>query len=218
MAGYQQLCRVLAAAGPGTFAELDSVVPGRCCGGTADAWFAAAKRRREGRARRGIRGASGGCCRCVTTRARITWMGGGCGCRWRAVARRCGCGWTGTAVPGRAGPVGHHNRSKRPAVGGGDGGSAGRCLSGGRRPDPEPRGGGGLGVIHPFAVAGPDGLGLVVSGRAIRAETRLHLSDSKQRAKATARRAPSPGRARSRRWNKTLARQREREAACCPAL
>jgi putative transposase len=69
------------------------------------------------------------------------------------------------------------------------------------------------GVIHPFAVAGPDGHGLVVSGRAIRAETRLHLSDTKQRAKATARRAPRPGRARSRRWNKTLARQRDREAA-----
>ena len=79
--------------------------------------------------------------------------------------------------------------------------------------DPERVAGVDLGVIHPFAVAGPDGLGLVVSGRAIRAETRLHLSDSKQRAKATARRAPSPGRARSRRWNKTLARQREREAA-----
>ena len=80
-------------------------------------------------------------------------------------------------------------------------------------PDPERVAGVDLGVIHPFAVAGPDGLGLVVSGRAIRAETRLHLSDSKQRAKATARHAPSPGRARSRRWNKTLARQREREAA-----
>ena len=76
-----------------------------------------------------------------------------------------------------------------------------------------------LGIIHPFAVAGPDGLGLVVSGRAIRAETRLHLGDTKQRAKATARRppvrrSPGPGRVRrSRRWNKTLARQRDREAA-----
>ncbi|HEX4059811.1 MAG TPA: hypothetical protein VHY58_02225 [Streptosporangiaceae bacterium] len=74
------------------------------------------------------------------------------------------------------------------------------------------------GIIHPFAVAGPDGHGLVVSGRAIRAETRLHLSDTKQRAKATARRSPArrppgPGRVRSRRWNKTLARQRDREAA-----
>jgi putative transposase len=67
-------------------------------------------------------------------------------------------------------------------------------------------------VIHPFAVAGPDGHGLLVSGRAIRAESRLHLSDTKQRAKATARRSPAPGQAGSRRWKKTRARQRQREA------
>ncbi len=67
-------------------------------------------------------------------------------------------------------------------------------------------------MIHPFAVAGPHGHGLLVSGRAIRAETRLHLSDTRQRAKAAARRAPAPGRAGSRRWKKTRTRQRKREA------
>jgi hypothetical protein len=38
-------------------------------------------------------------------------------------------------------------------------------------------------VIHPFAVAGPDQEGLLVSGRAIRAETYLHLKDTKRRQK-----------------------------------
>ncbi|MGH3068535.1 MAG: hypothetical protein ACRDND_27705 [Streptosporangiaceae bacterium] len=68
------------------------------------------------------------------------------------------------------------------------------------------------GAIHPFAVAGPDGQGLLVSGRAIRAETYLHLADTKKRAKATARRAPAPGQAGSRRWKKTRARQRKARA------
>jgi putative transposase len=69
------------------------------------------------------------------------------------------------------------------------------------------------GVIHPFAVAGPDGHGMLVSGRAIRAENYLHLADAKRRAKATGRRAAKPGQAGSRRWRKTRARQRKQEAA-----
>jgi hypothetical protein len=68
------------------------------------------------------------------------------------------------------------------------------------------------GIIHPFAVAGPDREGLLVSGRAIRAETYLHLGDTRRRARATARRAPRPGQAGSRRWRKTRARQRGAEA------
>ena len=43
------------------------------------------------------------------------------------------------------------------------------------------------GVIHPFAAAGPDGEGLVVSGRSIRAETHLHLRARADRDCATAR-------------------------------
>jgi putative transposase len=64
-----------------------------------------------------------------------------------------------------------------------------------------------LGVIHPFAVAGPHE-GLLVSGRAIQAEHRLHLADTKRRRRATAARAPSPGRRGSRRWRKTRRRAR----------
>jgi IS605 OrfB family transposase len=69
-----------------------------------------------------------------------------------------------------------------------------------------------LGVIHPYAVAGPGGQGLLVSGRALRAENHLHLADTKRRRRAVARRAPRPGQAGSRRWRKYRARQRTVEA------
>ena len=54
--------------------------------------------------------------------------------------------------------------------------------------------------------------GLLVSGRAIRAEHRMHLADSKARARAVARRAPKPGQKGSRRWRHYRRRQRLAEA------
>jgi len=69
-----------------------------------------------------------------------------------------------------------------------------------------------LGIIHPYAVAGPGGEGLLVSGRAIRAEHRMHLADRKARARAVARRAPKPGQKGSRRWRHYRRRQRLAEA------
>ena len=69
-----------------------------------------------------------------------------------------------------------------------------------------------LGIIHPYAVAGPGGEGLLVSGRAIRAEHRMHLADRKARARAAARRAPKPGQKGSRRWRHYRRRQRLAEA------
>jgi hypothetical protein len=81
MAGYQQLYRELAAAGPGTFGELDSVGARSVLRRYSDAWFATAKRRKDGESTAGTRGASGGCCRCATTTARSPWTGGGYGCR-----------------------------------------------------------------------------------------------------------------------------------------
>jgi putative transposase len=44
-AGYQELCRLLAAAGPGTFGELDSTGARSVLRRYSDAWFAAARRR-----------------------------------------------------------------------------------------------------------------------------------------------------------------------------
>jgi IS605 OrfB family transposase len=68
-----------------------------------------------------------------------------------------------------------------------------------------------LGIIHPYAVAGSDGEGLLVSGRALRAEHHLHLRDTKGRRRAVAARAPRRGQVGSRRWRKTRRRQRVRE-------
>ena len=49
-----------------------------------------------------------------------------------------------------------------------------------------------LGIIHPYAVVTEDA-GLLVSGRAIRAENYLHLRDQQARQARVARRAPKPG-------------------------
>ncbi len=52
-----------------------------------------------------------------------------------------------------------------------------------------------LGIIFPYAVAG-GAAALLVSGRAIRAEERLHLADTKARSRAMATKMPRRGRAR----------------------
>jgi IS605 OrfB family transposase len=68
-----------------------------------------------------------------------------------------------------------------------------------------------LGIIHPFAVVvGSEAL--LVSGRAIRAEERLHLEDTKRRAEKMGRRAPRRGERGSRRWRRLRAAQRRAEA------
>ena len=48
LASYQELCRELAASGPGTFGELDTEGARSVLRHYSDAWFAAAKRRRHG--------------------------------------------------------------------------------------------------------------------------------------------------------------------------
>jgi IS605 OrfB family transposase len=78
-----------------------------------------------------------------------------------------------------------------------------------------------LGIIHPFAVAGPEGQGLLISGRELRAQHRLHLADTKARqqvmvTKRWPRRAtngtPAP-RSGSRRWKRLRRNQRRAENA-----
>lgn len=68
-----------------------------------------------------------------------------------------------------------------------------------------------LGIIHPYAVA-TGNKALVVSGRQLRAEERLHLADTKARARRAARRVPKKGQRGSRRWRKIRAKQRRQEA------
>jgi transposase len=78
----------------------------------------------------------------------------------------------------------------------------------GQEPDPGRAAGVDLGIIHPCAVAGPGGQALLVSGRAIRAEHRMHLADQKARRRAAARRAPKPGQRGSLRWRQHRRRHR----------
>jgi len=68
-----------------------------------------------------------------------------------------------------------------------------------------------LGIIHPFAVASGNEA-LVISGRALRAEGRLHLTDARARARKMAAKAPRRGQRGSRRWRKLRSAQRRAEA------
>jgi len=68
-----------------------------------------------------------------------------------------------------------------------------------------------LGIIHPYAVVTQDA-GLLVSGRALRAESYLHRADQQARQTKAARRAPTPGQRGSRRWRRHRARLRGMEA------
>jgi len=68
-----------------------------------------------------------------------------------------------------------------------------------------------LGIIHPYAAVTKEA-GLLVSGRAIRAENHLHLRDQQARQARVARRAPKPGQHGSRRWRRHRVRVRQVEA------
>ncbi|SNY72605.1 RNA-guided endonuclease InsQ/TnpB family protein [Paractinoplanes atraurantiacus] len=208
-AGYQELCRLLAQSGPGTFGELDSTGARSVLRRYSDAWFSAAARRKAGavevrfpRRRRSL--------------MPIRWYHGTFGlegCRVRLPVAR---GYPplllrlARLVPYPAATV----RSVTLLF------ADGRLwidvtaelpvatYPADQQPDPDRVAGVDLGIIHPFAVATRDGHALLVSGRAIRAEHRLHLADTKGRRRATARRAPSKGQRGSRRWRKTRRRAR----------
>ena len=211
--GYQELCRELALAGPGTFGELDTAGARSVLRRYSDAWFAAAKRRSEGdrtarfpRRRRALMPLRWYYDRFTLTGRvlRIPVARGRPALRVRldrhlpypldqvrsvTLLYEAGRLWVDVTAEV---PV-----ARYPA---------------GQEPDPARIAGVDLGIIHPYAVAGPDGQGLLVSGRAIRAEHRMHLHDSKARARAVARRAPKPGQKGSRRWRHYRRRQRLAEA------
>jgi putative transposase len=213
LASYQELYRELAASGPGTFGELDSVGARSVLRRYSDAWFAAAKRRGHGdqrarfpRRRRAL--------------MPLRWYHG----TFMLVGRRLRI----PVARGRPALCVRLNRDPpyppeqiRSVTLVYD---AGRlwvdvtaevpvaCYPAGHEPDPGRVAGVDLGIIHPYAVAGPDGQGLLVSGRAIRAEHRMHLADRKARTRAVARRVPKPGQRGSRRWRHYRRRQRLAEA------
>jgi putative transposase len=68
-----------------------------------------------------------------------------------------------------------------------------------------------LGIIHPYAVVTQDAV-LLLSGRALRAESWLHLHDQQARQAKAARRAPKAGQRGSRRWRRHRAKLRRVEA------
>lgn len=206
---YQALCRELATAGPGTFGELDSVGARSVLRRYADAWFAAAKRRTAGdmsarfpRRRRGLLPVRyyHGTFTLDGRRLRLPTVNGAPPL-WLRLDRpvpypseqiRC------VTLLAEGGRLWVEVTAEVPVT----------VYPTGAGPDPDRVAGVDFGVIHPYAVAGPDGHGLLVSGRAVRAEHRMHLADTKQRRRATAARAPTPGQRGSRRWRKTRRRAR----------
>jgi IS605 OrfB family transposase len=218
LVGYQELCRELAAAGEGTFGELSSVGARSVLRAYSDAWMSAARRRRAGdlaarfpRRRRGLVpvGFYAGTFTLDRARARLP------------VARGC------PPLSVRLARPAPFPREQVRSI---------RLLNEGRRlflevtaevpvmsypdgegPDPGRIAGVDLGVIHPYAVLAPRGEGgcdaaLLVSGRALRAEHRLHLAESKARVRAATGRAPARGHTGSRRWKKYRRRSRTLQA------
>ena len=209
LVSYQELCRELARAGPGTFGELDTTGARSVLRRYSDAWFAAAQRRRDGdhrarfpRRRRAL--------------MPLRWYHG----TFTLTGRRLRI----PVARGRPPLVVRLDRhlpyppeQVRSVTLVYDSGRLWVDVTAevpvasypaGQEPDPGRVAGVDLGIIHPYAVAGPGGQGLLVSGRAIRAEHRMHLADSKGRARAVARRAPKPGQKGSRRWRHYRRRQR----------
>jgi putative transposase len=209
LADYQQLCRELAASGPGTFGELDSVGARSVLRRYSDAWFSAAKRRRAGDA----------VARFPRRRRRLVpvrWYGGTftlTGRRLRIPVAK-GCPPLTVRLDRNMPYPDGQIRSVTLVY-------DGRRLwvdvtaevpvarySQGKEPDRSKVAGVDMGIIHPYAVAGPGGQALLVSGRAIRAECHQHLRDAKARRRAAAHRAPRPGQRGSRRWRQHRRRQR----------
>jgi transposase len=213
LVSYPGLCRELAAAGPGCFGELDSAGARSVLRRYSDAWFAAASRRKSG----------DGSARFPRRRRKmvpVRWYHG----RFELEGRRLripvarGCAPLRVRLdrdlPYPPGQV----RSVTLLY---DGGRLWADVTAevpvafyppGSEPDRGRVAGVDLGIIHPYAVAGPDGQALLVSGRAIRAEHHLHLRDTKARRRAVADRAPRPGQRGSRRWRHHRRRQRQVEA------
>lgn len=213
LSSYQELCRLLAASGPGTFGELDSTGARSVLRRYADAWHAAAKRRRAGdRAARFPRRRR----RLVPLR----WYHGMFDLEGRLLRLPVARGSPALRVRlDRDLP--YHSGQVRSITLLHDAGRLWvdvtaevpvRSYSAGQELDPTQVAGVDLGIIHPYAVAGPGGEGLLVSGRAIRAEHFQHHQDAKARNRAVARRAPKPGQKGSRRWRQYRRRQRLVEA------
>ena len=213
LASYQALCRELAASGPGTFGELDSVGARSVLRRYSDAWFAAAKRRMEGdqrarfpRRRRAL--------------VPLRWYHGTFTLQGRRLRIPVACGWPALWVrldrnlpypPEQvrsvtllydAGRLWVDVTAEVPVA----------CYPAGQEPDAGRIAGVDLGIIHPYAVAGPRWPGAAGVGAGGPRRAPDAPGRPKARARAVARRAPRPGQRGSRRWRHHRRRQRLAEA------
>jgi hypothetical protein len=166
LVGYQELCQELAVSGPGTFGELDSQGTRSVLRRYSDAWFAAAQRRHGGdqrarfpRRRRALVPPRWyhGTFTLAVRRLRIP-VARGCPALWMRLDRDL------PYPPDQvrsvtllydAGRLWVDVTAEVPVA----------CYPAGHEPDPSRVAGLDLGIIHPYAVAGPGGDGLLVSGR-----------------------------------------------------
>jgi IS605 OrfB family transposase len=203
---YQELCRELSAGGPGIFGELSTTGGRSVLRRYSDAWMTTAKKRRAGET-------SARFPRRKKALVPSRYYAGTFGLDGRQLRIPTATGVAPLVVrltrevPYPAGSI----RSMTLLADG-----ARLCVdvtaeievesyAPGETPDPDRIAGVDLGIIHPFAVVADEGA-LLVSGRALRAESRLHLADSKARRRALSRRAPSKSQMGSRRWRKYRAR------------
>jgi putative transposase len=203
---YQQLCRQLTS--QGSFAELSTVGARSVLRRYADAWHQAAKRRRSGQQQAGFPRRKRalmpirfyhGTFQLDGRRVRLPVARGGPEL-WVRLAR----------------PIPYPPEQVRAVTLLHNGGRLWLAITAAMPVeehdlDPGRVAGVDLGIIHPYAVVTQDA-GLLVSGRALRAEGWLHLHDQQTRQAKAARRAPKPGQRGSRRWRRHRAKLRKAEA------
>jgi IS605 OrfB family transposase len=205
VSNYQQLCRQLTTADG--FGELSIVGARSVLRRYSDAWFAAAKRRRDGQQARFPRRKHAlvpvrfyhGTFQLDGQRVRLP-VARGCPELWVRLAR----------------PIPYPAQQVRAVTLLHDGGRLWLAVTAAvpveeHDLDPGRVAGVDLGIIHPYAVV-TEQAGLLVSGRAVRAEGWLHLHDQQARQAKAARRAPKPGQRGSRRWRRHRAKLRKAEA------
>jgi IS605 OrfB family transposase len=204
--GYQALCRQLTDAGP--FGELSTVGARSVLRRYSDAWFRATNRRKAGEQDIGFP-------RRKRALVPVRFYHGTFAIHGRRVRLPVARGKAELWVR-LARPLPYPAEQVRAVTLLADGGRLWLAVTAAvpvqrHGQDPKRVAGVDLGIIHPYAVVAEQE-GLLVSGRAIRAESYLHLKDQQTRNAKAARRTPRPGQRGSRRWRRHRARVRRVEA------